>query len=374
MLSASNVRSAGGAATYFAADNYYTKADADRSGQWIGEGAERLGLKGQVDAPAFEALLRGELPNGERVGSDKQYHRAGTDLTFSLPKSWSLIALVGGDKRIIDAYRTAVTETLQWAEENVAETRVFSRGKIKTVGTGNLTIGLFQHDTNRNSEPNVHFHAVVANITQGPDAKWRALHNDKLWSNNTFLNSMTMARFRLEIEKLGYQPAHQGKHGNFEAAGISREAVMAFSTRRQEVLDARRGPGLEAGKIAALATRAPKEAIKDRDALSTTWQEAAKAMDLDLGGLIDKANIRAAGLEIDKHPNLSLAQKGMIFLRAFAEKIQGFGPKPSADPLVPVHILNKPREEIAAAQATASAIRHLAQREAAFGVHDVYKT
>ena len=125
MLSASNVRSAGGAATYFAADNYYTKADADRSGQWIGEGAERLGLKGQVDASGFEALLRGELPNGERVGSDKQYHRAGTDLTFSLPKSWSLIALVGGDKRIIDAYRTAVTETLQWAEKNVAETRVF---------------------------------------------------------------------------------------------------------------------------------------------------------------------------------------------------------------------------------------------------------
>ncbi len=374
MLSASNVRSAGGAATYFAADNYYTKADADRSGQWIGEGAERLGLKGQVDASGFEALLRGELPNGGRVGSDKQYHRAGTDLTFSLPKSWSLLALVGGDKRIIEAYKTAVTETLQWAEKNVAETRVFSRGKIKAIGSGNLTIGLFQHDTNRNSEPNVHFHAVVANITQGPDAKWRALHNDKLWSNNTLLNSMTMARFRLEIEKLGYQPAHQGKHGNFEAAGISREAVMAFSTRRQEVLDARRGPGLEAGKIAALATRAPKEAIKDRDALSTTWQEAARAMDLDLGGLIDKANIRAAGLEVDKNPNLSLAQKGMIFLRAFAEKIQGFGPKPSADPLVPVHILNKPREEIAAAQATASAIRHLAQREAAFGVHDVYKT
>ncbi|NRD88846.1 hypothetical protein C8024_04300 [Sphingopyxis sp. BSNA05] len=85
---------------------------------------------------------------------------------------------------------------------------------------------------------------------------------------------------------------------------------MAFSTRRQEVLDARRGPGLEAGKIAALASRAPKETIKDRDALSATWQEAAKAMELDLGELIDKANIRAAGLEIDQNPNLSLAQKG----------------------------------------------------------------
>ncbi|WP_390587451.1 relaxase domain-containing protein [Erythrobacter sp. MTPC3] len=48
MLSVANVRSAGGAANYFANDNYYTKADADRSGIWVGEGAERLGLSGTV--------------------------------------------------------------------------------------------------------------------------------------------------------------------------------------------------------------------------------------------------------------------------------------------------------------------------------------
>src|SRR3546814_2184901 len=65
---------------------------------------------------------------------------------------------------------------------------------------------------------------------------------------NTLLNSMTMARFRLSVEKLGYEVGPVGKHGNFEAAGFSRDQVMAFSTRRQEVLDARRGPGLEAGK------------------------------------------------------------------------------------------------------------------------------
>ncbi|WP_430427670.1 MobF family relaxase [Parasphingorhabdus sp.] len=373
MLSVANVRSAGGAATYFAADNYYTRADADRSGEWLGQGAERLGLKGQVEASAFEALLRGELPNGERVGSEKQFHRAGSDLTFSLPKSWSLLALVGGDKRIIDAYRTAVTETLEWAEKNAAETRVASRGKIKDVSTGNLAIGLFQHDTNRNQEPNVHFHAVIANVTQGKDGKWRALHNDKLWSMNTLLNSMTMARFRLEAEKLGYEPARQGKHGNFEAPGISREAIMAFSTRRQEVLDARRGPGLEAGKIAALATRASKEAIKDRDVLSAKWREAAEVMDLDLGGLIEGAKSRAADLGKDNVADLSPLQRGMNFLRAFAEKIHGRVSAISDDPLVPKHILKRSREEIAAAQATASAIRHLGQREAAFRMTDVYK-
>ena len=44
MLSMANVRSPSAAASYFASDNYYARADADRSGQWIGEGAERLGL------------------------------------------------------------------------------------------------------------------------------------------------------------------------------------------------------------------------------------------------------------------------------------------------------------------------------------------
>lgn len=70
MLSVANVRSAGGAANYFANDNYYTKADADRSGIWVGKGSARLGLSGTVDAKAFETILRGELPNGERIGHE----------------------------------------------------------------------------------------------------------------------------------------------------------------------------------------------------------------------------------------------------------------------------------------------------------------
>ena len=174
MLSVANVRSPSAAASYFAADNYYTGADADRSGTWVGKGAERLGLEGRVSAEQFDALLRGELPGGIQVGNAGQAHRPGTDLTFSLPKSWSLLALVGGDQRIIDAYREAVIETLRWAEKNAAQTRMGSQAGYGKVATDNLTIGLFQHDTNRNQEPNLHFHAVVANVTQGNDGKWRA--------------------------------------------------------------------------------------------------------------------------------------------------------------------------------------------------------
>ena len=370
MLSVANVRSAGGAASYFANDNYYTKADADRSGKWVGKGAEYLGLKGEVEAGAFEAILRGELPDGSRLGSEIRGHRPGTDLTFSLPKSWSLLALVGGDKRIIDAYRSAVTDTLGWAEKNAAETRIMSARKEKIVATGNLAVALFQHDTNRNQEPNVHFHAVITNATRAPDGKWRALRNDKLWSMNTLLNSMTMAKFRVEVQKLGYEIGRQSNHGNFEAAGISRDAVMAFSTRRQEVLDARRGPGLEAGLIATLATRAPKQDIKDRDKLAHDWREAARDMGLNLVAVIDNAKAQQLRMVKTGNPNASLIERGKQLLRAFAAKINA----PPADPLVPKHILSKGSEEIAAAQAAASAIRHLGEREAAFSVNDVLKT
>ena len=169
MLSVANVRSSSAAANYFASDNYYAKADADRSGEWLGEGAKRLGLEGKVYAKAFDALLRGELPDGTQVGNLGQAHRPGTDLTFSVPKSWSLLALVGKDERILCAYREAVVEALQWAEKNASETRIMAQGKVQTQKTDNLAIGLFQHDTNRNQEPNLHFHAVIANLTQGKD-------------------------------------------------------------------------------------------------------------------------------------------------------------------------------------------------------------
>ena len=369
MLSVANVRSPSAAASYFAADNYYASADADRSGQWLGEGAEKLGLTGRVETKAFDALLRGELPDGTQVGNPGQAHRPGTDLTFSLPKTWSLLALVGKDQRIVEAYREAVIEALTWAEKNAAQTRLVERGQVKTVPTGNLTVALFQHDTNRNQEPNLHFHAVVANLTQGPDGVWRALKNDRLWSLNTLLNAVAMARFRTSVEKLGYDVGPTLKHGNFEARGISRDQVMAFSTRRQEVLDARRGSGLEAGRIAVLATRSAKQGIEDRDVLGRTWNETAKSIGLDLVRLMEAARSRTVQLRIATSAHPSLLDRGLALARTFAARIRG----DAGDPLIPAHILKKGPPTIAAAQAVASAVRHLSQREAGFEREALYK-
>lgn len=116
-------------------DNYYTDKDnyyvlGSMGERWAGRGAEQLGLQGSVDKDVFTRLLEGRLPDGadlSRMQDGSNKHRPGYDLTFSAPKSVSMMAMLGGDKRLIDAHNQAV----DFAVRQVA-------GLVMTV----LTVGL----------------------------------------------------------------------------------------------------------------------------------------------------------------------------------------------------------------------------------------
>ena len=233
MLSVAAIGSSGAASSYYTKDNYYTADAAQETSLWAGDGAEKAGLSGEVGIEAFKAILDGKMPDGTELTGGKDGKRAvGFDMTFSAPKTLSMLAYVGKDERLLEANMRATQATIAWAEKNLAETRMKgANGKMETVKTGNLVVALFQHDTNRNQDPQAHIHAVIANATQGPDGKWRALHNGKIWKANTVLGSIYNAQLRNEVEKLGYQVELTGKHGQFEITGISRDAVMAFSTQ-----------------------------------------------------------------------------------------------------------------------------------------------
>ena len=77
-----------------------------------GKGAEALGLSGPVKPEAFRRILEGEVPGGHRLGrrdlDGNVRHRPGRDVTLSASKSVSLMALVGGDERIVTAHDRAV--------------------------------------------------------------------------------------------------------------------------------------------------------------------------------------------------------------------------------------------------------------------------
>ena len=175
------IASASQGVNYFERDGYCTKDDpAHReTSAWAGKGAEALELSGPVDSAAFEAILEGRVPGGphlDKRGRDgEMHHRPGRDVTLSAPKSVFLMPLVGGDERIVAAHYRAVTRTLAWVERNAVETRMQDKasGAMVHAGGQKMVAPTFRHDTSRNLDPQLHTHAVVANMVQGDDGKWR---------------------------------------------------------------------------------------------------------------------------------------------------------------------------------------------------------
>ncbi|MGC0797410.1 MobF family relaxase, partial [Pantoea agglomerans] len=175
MMTVAPVASAADAAGYYSSkDNYYFLDDMPT--QWMGEGARELGLEGPVDLDTFTDILHGNLPNGVMLGKEVQgahVHRPGHDFTFSAPKSVSMLILAGGDKRLLEAHHEAVKETLAIMEQTVSA-RDTKEGVTRIVTSGKMVAALFTHDTSRNLDPQIHTHAVMANVTE-LDGKWKAL-------------------------------------------------------------------------------------------------------------------------------------------------------------------------------------------------------
>ena len=293
MLSVAAIGSSGAASSYYTKDNYYTADAAQETSLWAGDGAEKAGLAGEVGIEEFKAILDGKMPDGTELGTGNGKQRPGFDLTFSAPKTLSMLAYIGGDERLLEANMKATKATIAWVEKNLAETRMKGAdGKIESVKTGNLVVALFQHDTNRNQDPQAHIHAVIANATQGPDGKWRALWNGKIWQAYSTIASVYNAQLRTEVEKLGYAIEPTGKHGQFEISGISRDAVMAFSTRRAEVLEAfsqLTHQNDQTRDAVTIKTRARKPDVENRAELRAEWEARALALGLDLPAMVEAA-------------------------------------------------------------------------------------
>jgi hypothetical protein len=90
------------------------------SGEWLGLGAQRLGLAGRVRADDFLRLCENQHPatgetltqrlNTTRADADGSAanRRSFYDFTFSPPKSVSLAGFLGEDARVLDAHARAV--------------------------------------------------------------------------------------------------------------------------------------------------------------------------------------------------------------------------------------------------------------------------
>jgi conjugative relaxase-like TrwC/TraI family protein len=326
---------------------------------------------GRVDAVTFENILNGILPDGTQVGEPGK-RALGMDLTFSAPKSVSVLGLVGGDERLIEANMKAVQSTMRFAEKHFAEGRVKENGSAIPVRTGNLVYALFAHDTSRSLDPQAHVHAVIANMTRMPNGDWRSLHNGQLWRNNTVLGSVYNAALRQNIEKLGYRIELTGRHGSFEIVGVPRQVRDAFSQRREAIMAKAAELGIATHKgldKVTTATRDPKLNSPDHGALLASWKERAHALGFDPRSTIDAARAALRG-------PATLIQRGLQIvtgLKTTLESAAEYLRKPD-DPLLSSRSAKLGLTVDTRTQmAVASGVRHLDQREAAFGVHQLTK-
>ncbi|WP_249508825.1 MobF family relaxase [Escherichia coli] len=219
------------------------------------------------------------------------------DLTFSAPKSVSVMAMLGGDKRLIDAHNQAVDFAVRQVEA-LASTRVMTDGQSETVLTGNLVMALFNHDTSRDQEPQLHTHAVVANVTQH-NGEWKTLSSDKVgktgFIENVYANQIAFGRLYREklkeqVEALGYETEVVGKHGMWEMPGVP---VEAFSGRSQAIREAvGEDASLKSRDVAALDTRKSKQHV-DPEVRMAEWMQTLKETGFDIRAYRDAADQRA---------------------------------------------------------------------------------
>ena len=286
--------SANQAETYYeekySQDDYYTE-EHRVVGQWFGHGADALGLSGEVAPEDFRAILRGQRPGSAEVlvrnANGRTERRAGWDATFNAPKSVSIQALAGGDAELTDAHRRAVSRALEELEHYALSRQ---KGGSEWVLTRNIVAARFDHIAARPAkganasadgygpDPHLHTHVVIANMTRRPDGAWRGLDPVEIYRSQSFASAVYRSELAREVRSLGYRIRVTGADGRWELEGYSREQVMAFSRRRQDIEQALARNGLSGAAAAqniAHQSRLSKQQ-HDEGQLRQEWRARAQ--------------------------------------------------------------------------------------------------
>lgn len=212
---------------------------------------------------------------GKRVDT----RRAGYDLTFSAPKSVSLLAAFGGRTvtgAVVAAHAAAVEEAVGWLERTTATAARGHHGdgrRADRVETSGFVAAAFEHGTSRAGDPQVHTHVVVVNVLRGVDGRWSAVDSRALFRHGKTAGYLYQATLRAQLtERLGveWEPVRRGVA---EILGVPSVVRRAFAKRSEQVRTALRAAGAtgsKAAQAACLDTRPDKERVPSEE-LELRW-------------------------------------------------------------------------------------------------------
>ncbi len=292
----------------------YYEATGNPPGRWSGTGLAGLGHDpigrvapgAVVTEEAMAAVFRdGHDPvTGEPLG--RQYAGqlgrpvVGYDLTFTVPKSASVLWALGDDATraaVHAAHHAAVAQTLAFVEEKVVRTRVGHAG-CRQVRTRGMIAAAFDHWDSRAGDPNLHAHVVVANKVQGPDGLWRSLDGKTVHAAAVTVSELYDVLLADDLARrlpVGLSLRDRGPRRNqaFEIDGIDDAVLAHFSSRSEQIhcaeaewaaqfqADRGREPTrvetTKARQHLTRVTRPPKVVRPLRDLL-TDWANRARAL------------------------------------------------------------------------------------------------
>jgi conjugative relaxase-like TrwC/TraI family protein len=239
--------------------------DASNIKQW---------LSGTKDGKAW-TFERSEVERA-KAGRDEPRVVLAYDFTVSFEKSISLAWVqANAEQRIViqDAIAAGVQAGLSHLEDHGLAVRR-GRGAVDADG---VWAASYLHLTNRNLEPQLHVHTVIANVAAGADdGRTQAIDARAMYRETTAAGYVAGAETRAVLtERLGasWDRLHKG---TMEMAGVPDTAIAAMSTRRAEVMAIADELGFDTPKsrqVAALSTRAPKEHPEDFDDLVASLRD-----------------------------------------------------------------------------------------------------
>lgn len=285
MLSVSAM--SGGQGAYYTAlarEDYYLEG-GEPPGLWTGHGAKVLGLLGEIDKEIFSNLFDGLDSKGRPLvqNAGHENRQAGWDLTFSAPKSvsvlWSLLPTEAG-AIIRECQLEAVRKACQYLEDEAGWTRRGKAGAIRE--KAGLIVGLFEHGTSRAGDPQLHTHALFMNLAVRHDGTTGTIESKPFYQHKMAAGALYRSELAAQLQqKLGVEI--ERVRSWFEVKGIDKNLTEHWSTRRKEIEEALAKSGFQSSKaseMAALNTRHVKQHIA-REELFEEWKTKGREMGWD---------------------------------------------------------------------------------------------
>jgi conjugative relaxase-like TrwC/TraI family protein len=259
-------------------DNYYQQ-EGDL-GEWQGTIANQLELGKTITKETLEHMLWGKNPyTGEDLVHGKFNEkgdriRAGLDLTFTPPKSLSVVYEIAKEKgnekiaqTLLKLHNDAVEATLQRIEERYSRTRLTINGNTKKIDSQGLAIAKFTHDVARPVEidgkvivaPNLHTHALIMNITKDKNGNFKAIESEDIFKNYMAQGMTYRSLLAQGLQENGFEILiTDSNKGFFELKNIPSEVNEAMSPRSiqiEAVKELRKEfPNMALGELKQMAT------------------------------------------------------------------------------------------------------------------------